>query len=103
VSVPLVVEYQKVVSDPEHDLPYTLDEIGRFLDYFCAVSDRRKVYFLWRPYLRDPMDDMVLEAAVAGQCKYIVTFNTRHFAGVDRFGIRAMWPSDFLKILKEKK
>jgi putative PIN family toxin of toxin-antitoxin system len=103
VSVPLVVEYEKVVLDPEHDLPYTPGEIGRFLDYFCAVSDRRKVFFLWRPYLRVPTDDMVLEAAVAGGCKYIVTFNTKDFAGVERFGIRALWPGDFLKILKEKK
>ena len=61
------------------------------------------MFFLWRPYLRDPTDDMVLEAAVAGGCKYIVTFNTKDFAGVERFGIRALWPGDFLKILKEKK
>ena len=47
--------------------------------------------------MRDPTDDMVLEAAVAGGCKYIVTFNTKDFAGVERFGIRALWPGDFLK------
>jgi len=32
-----------------------------------------------------------------------VTFNRKDFAGVDRFGIRAAWPGEFLKILKEQK
>jgi predicted nucleic acid-binding protein len=53
------------------------------------------------PYT-DVTDDMVLEAAVAGQCKYIVTFNVRHFAGAERFGIRAVPPVEFLKVLGEK-
>lgn len=103
LSVPLVVEYQKVILDPEHGLLYSSTEIERFIDYFCAVSERRKVYFLWRPLLRDPTDDMVLEAAVTGCCSYIVTFNTKDFPGIEKFGIRALWPGAFLEILEEKK
>ena len=103
VSVPLVVEYEKALRGSRHALPYTLGEIGRFLDYFCAVSDRRKVHFLWRPCLPDVTDDMVLEAAVAGQCRYIVTFNVRDFVGVERFGVRALPPAELLKILGEKR
>ena len=49
------------------------------------------------------MDDMVLEAAVAGRCRYIVTFNVRDFVGVARFGIRALPPAEFLKLLGEKR
>jgi predicted nucleic acid-binding protein len=103
VSVPLVVEYEEALLDSLHALPYTPVEIGRFLDYFCAVSDRRKVHFLWRPCLPDMMDDMVLEAAVAGQCKYIVTFNIRDFVGVERFEVRALPPAEFLKALGERR
>ena len=99
VSVPLVVEYEQALLDSTHGLPFDTDEIRRFIDYFCAVSNRRKVYFLWRPFLRDPGDDMVLEAAVAGQCTYVVSFNVRDFVGAERFGIRALPPAEFLKIL----
>lgn len=103
VSVPLVVEYEKALRDSRHALPYTPGEIGRFLDYFCSVSERRRVNFLWRPCLPDVMDDMVLEAAVAGRCRYIVTFNVRDFVGVERFGIRALPPAGFLKVLGEER
>jgi putative PIN family toxin of toxin-antitoxin system len=103
VSVPLVVEYEHALLDPAHGLPYGAGEIRRFLDYFCAVSNRREVHFLWRPSLPHPGDDMVLEAAVAGRCKHIVTFNIRDFAGVERFGIRALPPAEFLKILGVKR
>ncbi len=103
VSVPLVVEYEQALLDAGHGLPYGAGEIQRFIDYFCTVSDRREVHFLWRPFLPDPSDDMVLEAAVAGRCKYIVTFNVRDFAGVERFGVRALPPAEFLKIMGVRK
>ena len=103
VSVPLVVEYEQALLDPAHGLPFGAGEVRRFIDYFCTVSNRRKVHFLWRPFLRDPSDDMVLEAAVAGQCKHIVTFNVRDFAAVERFGIRVLPPSEFLKTLGVRK
>jgi putative PIN family toxin of toxin-antitoxin system len=103
VSVPLVIEYEKALLDSHHGLPYTPVEIGRFLDYFCGVSDCRKVHFLWRPCLPDVTDDMVLEAAVAGRCRYIVTFNVRDFVGAAQFGIRALPPAEFLKVPGEKR
>jgi predicted nucleic acid-binding protein len=54
------------------------------------------IYFLWRPFLKDPKDDMVLELSVAARAKYIVTFNTRDFKGTDKFGIEAITPKVFL-------
>ena len=53
-------------------------------------------FYLWRPFLRDPNDDMVVEAAVTGGCDSIVTFNSRDFAGVEQFRIRVMTPREFL-------
>lgn len=97
VTVPLVVEYEKSLCDPRTEVPFCSCDIGKYLNYFCSVSDCRKVHFLWRPFLRDTNDDMVLEAAVSGQCKYIVTFNMQDFKDLGKFGIVAITPGDFLK------
>lgn len=53
--------------------------------------------FSWRPFLRDPKDDMVLELAIAAGCEFIVTFNRKEFAGVDIFGIAVVTPKEFLQ------
>ena len=57
---------------------------------------------LWRPALPDPDDDLILELAVAGGCRYIVTQNLRHFRGTEKWGITALTPSDFLKQIEKK-
>lgn len=97
VTVPLVIEYEKSLCKPAAKIPFDAVDVGKFLNYFCSVSDCCKVHFLWRPFLRDPHDDMVLEAAVSGGCQYIITFNTRDFKGIDTFGIVAATPGEFLK------
>jgi putative PIN family toxin of toxin-antitoxin system len=97
VTVPLVLEYEKSLCDPRTEVPFTGDEIRKYLNYVCSTSDCRKVHYLWRPFLRDSNDDMVLEAAVCGQCEYIVTFNLRDFRGIDKFGIVAITPGEFLR------
>ena len=97
VTVPLVIEYEKSLCDSRTEIPFTGDEIRKYLNYVCSVSDCRKVHFLWRPFLRDLKDDMVLEAAVSGQCEFIVTFNLKDFRGIEKFGIVAITPGDFLR------
>jgi putative PIN family toxin of toxin-antitoxin system len=96
VSVPLVVEYEKTLCDPRLRVPFTPKEIELYLNYFCLVSDCRMIHYLWRPFLTDQKDDMVLEAAVSGQCRYVVTFNIKDFAGADRFAVEPIRPKDFL-------
>ena len=67
---------------------------------FAARSELRLIHFLWRPFLPDPADDMVLELAVAARATHIVTFNVRHFVDVERvFGIRPVTPGQFLASL----
>lgn len=77
----------------------TLDEsdIAAILDYMCSVADHQEIFFLWRPILRDPGDDMLLEVAVAADCQAIVTHNVRDFAGAEKFGLRVLTPSAFLQ------
>jgi putative PIN family toxin of toxin-antitoxin system len=98
VTVPLVLEYEKILNDPRLQIPFSSSDIGKYIDYICSRSECLKVHFLWRPFLSDGYDDMVLEAAVCGQCKHIVTYNIKDFDGCNKFGIEAIAPKDYLKI-----
>ncbi len=70
------------------------------LDNLCSLGALQKIYFLWRPYLKDPKDDHVLEVAVASQAKKIVTHNIKDFKNIDKFGIKAITPKEFLKEIR---
>src|SRR5438445_927632 len=93
VSVPLAMEYEAICSEAEHRLAAGLSEseVEVFLDAVVAIAEPVETHFLWRPQLRDPGDEMVLEAAVNGQADLLVTFNVRDFGTVpSRFGIELM-------------
>jgi len=102
VSVPIVLEYEATLLGHLDDLPQTRTEIEDVVDYVCAASAHVEVFYLWRPHLRDPDDDMFLEAAVAGDATAIVTHNKRDFGGVDQFGIEALSPGEFLRRTRGK-
>ena len=97
LSVPLLLEYEDVLFRPELGLAMASDAIESILDYHCAVARKHPIFFLWRPFLRDPKDDMVLELAVKAECHYVITFNTKDFAGIEQFGLVALSPADFLR------
>lgn len=97
VSVPLVLEYEAVLL---RETTLTEPEVHTVLAYLCSVAHQQRVFFLWRPMLRDGKDDMVLELAVAARARVIVTFNQRDFAGSERFGIEALAPQEFLKRIR---
>ncbi|HEU4453015.1 MAG TPA: putative toxin-antitoxin system toxin component, PIN family [Longimicrobium sp.] len=103
VSVPLVLEYEAVAMRHEAGVPLSEEDVEAILDHLCAVGRRNEIFFLWRPFLRDPGDDLVLEAAVSGGCAYIVTHNIRDFAGCESFGIQAVTPGEFLKVIGESR
>jgi hypothetical protein len=53
---------------------------------------------MWRPQLRDPGDELVLEAAVNGRATTITTFNRRDFQpAASRFGIDILLPSETIR------
>ena len=62
---------------------------------FSSGVGGRPVFYRWRPFLPDPKDDFVMEVAVESQCDFIITFNTKDFAGVEQFGIVAVTPKQF--------
>jgi predicted nucleic acid-binding protein len=74
-------------------------DIQAFCRYILSVSHRQSIYFLWRPLLPDPKDDLVLEVAVAARAKYIVTFNLADFRGAEGFGILPIAPSKFINAI----
>lgn len=101
LSVPLVIEYEDVLKRKQETLTFSETKIDQFLDYLCLVGNWHEVFFLWRPILNDPGDDMILELAVRAGCRYIVTYNKRDFKGVDQFGIELATAKEFLQIINE--
>lgn len=71
------------------------------LGFLCASASLREIFYLWRPMLSDPKGDFVLELAVESGCEYIVTSNMKDFAGVEKFGVTAIRPQEFLRELGE--
>lgn len=99
LSTPLLFEYEDVLKRNQAMLSLSDKDIDVVLDNLCAFSRFQKVYFLWRPYLPDAKDDLVLELAVAAKVKTIVTHNLKGFAGIDKFGVEAIAPKTLLERL----
>ena len=96
LSVPLFVEYESVAKRPGLLSELNEKDIDAILDFVLSQSRISKIFYLWRPYLRDPKDDMVLEVAVESQSKYIITFNKRDFDGVEKFAVKALTAQEFM-------
>ena len=103
LTVPLYTEYQAVLTRPEH-LPPGLDADAAlgFVRYLASISLPHDVYFLWRPLLRDPNDDTVLECAVACGSKLILTHNTKDFRRAESLSVSAVTPADFLELIRSQ-
>ena len=97
LCVPLFLEYEDVLNRHHEAIGLSRDDIRGVLDYLCRVARHQSIFYLWRPFLPDPKDDMVLEAAVAGEAKKIVTFNRKDFVGVEQFGVDVLAPREFIE------
>ena len=100
LSVALALEYEATAKDGEQLVASGLSEaeVSTVLDALCAVAEPVYCWFLWRPQLRDPADEMVLETAINGVADGLVSFNLRHFGGpAKRFGIPVFLPQQALR------
>ncbi len=98
-SVALFVEYEATCTRAEHLLAagLTAADVTDFLDALAALIEPTDIHYMWRPQLRDPSDDMVLEAAVNAMADAIVSFNLKDFGYAPRrFGIAVLRPRDAL-------
>lgn len=98
LSTPLVKEYEDVLNRASHNLE--AQDICDILDYLVSIAKGHKIYYLWRPMLKDIKDDMVLELAVKAQ-SMIITYNKGDFKGVEKFDIQLLDPKEFLILLGE--
>ncbi len=96
LSVPLVTEHEDVLFRPELGLQLSSSRINAVLDRICELGVNQRIYFLWRPFLPDPKDDMVFETALASSSPFIVTFNISDFQPAKAFGIHPIRPGEFL-------
>ena len=102
-NVALALEYEAACGRPEHAVAagLTADEVGIFVDAVLAMVEAVESHYLWRPLLRDPADEMVLEAAANGRAAAIVTFNVRDFGDIPlQFGIEVLTPAAALRRVK---
>jgi predicted nucleic acid-binding protein len=79
------------------NLAINSSDVQDFLDFHCSVANHHQIFFLWRPFLLDPKDDMVLELVVKAGCDSVVTYNIRDFTGIEQFGVSAVTPAKFLE------
>lgn len=102
-SPPVFLEYEEVLKRPESQLKlrWSLAKIERALEALAGVVEPVDVHILWRPQLRDPDDEMVLEAAINGRASHIVTFNAKDFAAARLFKVAVVSPQQFLEKMKE--
>jgi predicted nucleic acid-binding protein len=97
LSVPLMFEYEDVPNRLEFAFDPT--QVNAVLDYLALIGIEQQIRFLWRPFLKDPKDDLVLELAFNAGCTHIVTFNIKDFKGCSQLGIQAILPRDFLVLI----
>ncbi len=103
LSVPLAIEYEAVCRRPQHRTEAGLSDrqVEIFTDATIAMGEPVKTHFLWRPQLRDPNDEMVLEAAVNGRADAVVTFNVRDFGtAASQFGVEVLFPREAIARIK---
>lgn len=104
-SVPLFLEYEATLKRPEHLAvgPRTPAMVEAFLDALSTRTEPVHLHYLWRPQLRDPADEMVLETALNGRADALVTFNVNDFLPARNFGLPVRTPADLLAELSRPK
>ena len=105
LTVALALEYEAICCEAGHRLASGLSdrEVNIFVTAVIAMAEPVKTHFLWRPQLRDPGDEMVLEAAVNGGADALVTFNMRDFGSApSRFGIELLLPREAIGRIRNR-
>lgn len=106
MGVALFSEMEDVLS--RHDLfkesRLDLNERSELFQAFLSKTELVKIYYSWRPNLRDEADNHVVDLAVACGAAYIITQNTRDFARMElKFQqLRCATAAQFLSEWREK-
>ena len=103
ISTALLLEYEEIARREAAALWARPKRVEAILDFIALSADEHGINFRWRPFLSDADDDFVLELAIASGSRYIITHNTRNFAGIDSLGVIAVTAAEFLKLLNSLK
>jgi predicted nucleic acid-binding protein len=98
------MEYEATCSEADHRLASGLSDrqVDVFANAVIALVEPVETHFLWRPQLRDPGDEMVLEAAINGHADALVTFNVRDFEAVPaQFGVELLLPREAIRRIRQ--
>lgn len=97
ISTPLVAEYEAVLKRGR--LLLTAQQIDDVTDYLCNQATAHEIFYLWRPVLKDPDDDFLLELAVKAGAN-IVTWSVADFKKAAGLGVQVLTPRDVLQQLE---
>jgi predicted nucleic acid-binding protein len=103
VTPALMYQYEDVARRPGNVPGLSAQDITNILDLIYRESHRQVIWFSWRPASPDPGDDLVLDAAIAGGCDFVVSFNERHLRAARDFGMEVLTPTALLKLIGEIK
>lgn len=96
ISTPLVLEYEAALK---RNKSLSDTDVEAVVDYLCRISEKHGIFYLWRPVLRDPQDDHILELAVKTNAM-IITWNLKGFVPAAQFGLTVETPRGLLKLLE---
>lgn len=94
ISNSMIYEYVEVSHRLVGTIRLNLNEIDDILNYVIGSSRRARLYYVWRPVVKDLNDDFVAEAAICSNCEYLVTHNVRDFQGLESYGVKVITPGE---------
>lgn len=95
-STTLFLEYEAVLKRPAQRAVsgWSERDVDAVLAELAGLLEPVRLHYRWRPQLRDPADEMVLEAAVNSGADALITYNRRDFLPADRFGLAVLTPPE---------
>ncbi|MGH8314725.1 MAG: putative toxin-antitoxin system toxin component, PIN family [Steroidobacterales bacterium] len=103
VSTSLWLEYEAVLKRREQlrTCGWTADQVDEFLGRLAERCEPVELHFRWRPQMRDPKDEMVLDTALNGRAGFLVTHDSADFLPLRRkFAIEIVTPARMLAIIR---